>query len=280
MRGSTLARLFLGVAATASCVEVAAPDRQPPEEPGPITQLRLRLQPIPAPGWEHTFVGGDLTLRVAVLDARGVEQRSAGAELSLSDPTVASLIVNTIYDVVGQPMERQAKVEFLREGSVKVIARLGAAADTFAITVGPRPPLSTAIQVDSFAVIEHRYDCAVDCWYIVYAPVLRLRNASPSEARKLEWGRVTLASSRTSRCAIDHWFPPGLSQLYGRLDEYLWNNGLLFVAGDERIAADSASFEMLVRSLDGRAEMVEATGPVLPLESGATPPQFAEHWGC
>lgn len=276
--------LACGVVAlvAASCSEPSAPERTAPDPPPQNERsLQLFLQPISAPGWDHPFVGGDLRFRVAVYDAKNVRLPSADAEVSISDPLVANLSVMTIHDIDGKPKELEVGLDFVKEGTLKVIARLGSAADTFALVVGPRPPLSTTVQVDSFAVIEHHYDCPNGCYYVAYSPVVRLSNQATSGTTSLVWARVSLGGLRSSRCAIDSWMVPGETREYGRFHDYLWDNGILFVAGDERIQADSARFEMVIRSPEGRFEMVEATGPLIPLEAGASPPGPSAHaWGC
>lgn len=283
MRGVARTGLVFAIV-TASCGEPAAPVRAVPDPPAPIPKdgvHRLVLEPASTGDLQLLFVGGDLAFRVSAYDARGVNLPSADTKVDISDPFAANLDLVAILGIDGKPRDLRIGLEFMREGTLTLIARLGAAADTLTLVVGPPPPPSTTIQVDSFAIIEHRYDCPNGCHYIVYSPVLRLSHHGTGGQTNLVWARIALADLRSTRCPMGGWMSPGESREYGGFDPYLWNNTLLFVAVDDPITADVARLELLVRTQAGRYEMVEATGPLLPLASGATlPGPSALDWGC
>lgn len=152
------------------------------------------------------------------------------------------------------------------------------------LSVKALPPLGDALVVDSFAVVEYRESCAWDCPYLVYAPLLRLREPTGKVHADAVGVTVTIADATIGPCSGEFRVEPGVSQHVNPIHWYLWANELVLVRLDGvPLTADSASARVIVRDAHGRLSRIEARGPILrPTTKPVLPSSEGgiEYWWC
>lgn len=188
--------------------------------------------------------------------------REQDAAIGVSDPAVA--VLEAPANVVAR-----ASLRLVGPGQTTVYARSGSAVDSVIFEVFPAPPPTTALVVDSFKVIEHRATCAWDCPYLLYAPLLWLREPTGSataEVLGVQFGMPSLlagAPHQEQGSPCEAKFGPGQSAQVIRFDPYPWNNDLLFVSLEGIPLPDEpATARVVVRDSNGQLGLLDATGTI------------------
>lgn len=149
----------------------------------------------------------------------------------------------------------------------------------------PALPPTGALVVDSFTVIEYRASCVWDCPYLVYAPLLKLRESTNTGVAMVEGVEFTVPGMSTGMCRGTVTYSPGQSHHLNYIDPYLWSNDLILVGLDGiPVPGGLATARVLVRDSQGRYGTVEASAtiqrmvkvPHLP----APPPGWSSGWTC
>lgn len=251
-----------------------------PSNPAPrIDRIEIRGGGNTAP----IFVGARRSGAIHALTESHAVISSEGALIEVSDTTVARLSVSS-YGILGPVPRRDASfsVRFLKAGSVRVRARIGAVTDSLDFEVKPTPPPSEVIAVDSFAIVEFGAGCTTPCAYVAYAPVFRLRETTRAAAATLLGVDLVVGPMRSELCETDVRFEPGAAHTIAGVDPYLWNNDLILVRLDgSRVPADSATAVFYVHEGGGRYGTVQARGPILRIETNPViPPPPVWGWSC
>ena len=150
--------------------------------------------------------------------------------------------------------------------------------DTGQTVVGSAAP---SLVVESFTVVEFRPTCVGGCDYLIYAPLLELRETSGRPAW-LTSITFKLGSKTTGDCKGSSPFMPGASAYVDGFYDYLWSNDLIMVSLDGRPVADSvATVHATIRSADGTEAVLEATGTVQRMvPNPVLPPPRTNGWEC
>lgn len=152
------------------------------------------------------------------------------------------------------------------------------------VDIAPLPPPSTALVVDSFYVAEYRPACAFDCPYLVYVPVLKLREPTGVLTAEVLGVEFSIPTHTSGMCRGDRPFRPGAVHHLNGQFEYLWSNDLLFVSLDGTPVPDGdAHAEVLVRDHYGRIGLLQVVGPLrrMLVNPVFAPPEWPElGWAC
>jgi hypothetical protein len=232
------------------------------------------------------FVGAFLQLTILAYDSAGSEISTDRAVVSSSDEAVADIVkAGTVpmRDDAWRTWERlYVKVRLRSAGTVNLRVSLDNRSDSSHVVVAPSPVPGRALVVDSFTVVEYRASCVWDCPYLVYAPLLKLRE--PTGIRTVEVAAVefTLGEMTTGLCEGDVTYTPGLSKHLNGIDDYLWSNDLIFVSlGGDPLPADTATARVIIRNPGGSYSEVDATGPVVRMVANPIfPPPNPHGWRC
>ncbi len=292
MRHATIAALLatlLGTGcdrSTGPVLSSARPPEASPPSPGASTAVAsLRLQVT----GDAALVGGSASVTVLGFDASGALTLTDGAEISISDPSVAEVDLTHTIPVVDARTGRRSSqqvvtIGFGRPGTSTLRVAMGAVSATVTFQVEQAPP-STAVGVDSFVVYESPVSCASPCPYVIYWPVLKVRETSGEGYAQVVAVEVTLSTKRTGLCRGNVRLQPGSSEHVNRFDPYPWNNDLILVSLDGTpVPDDLATARLVVRDRFGRLGTVEARttirrmvkDPPLP----TAPPDAIPSWSC
>ena len=163
------------VAASGSCARPTEPAVGPDgiSAVAKVASLRILIDPA------SVFPGMRMTLGVGASDFQGNPLHTDDATISLSDTSVAKIeSAHTVLVDNGTGRLVREVLPVLRlyaPGTTYFKVTLRERSDSVLIRVLPTRLLSTALVVDSFAVVEYRVTCSFACPYIAYAPLLRLR---------------------------------------------------------------------------------------------------------
>lgn len=149
----------------------------------------------------------------------------------------------------------------------------------------PAPRPTGALVVDSFTVIEYRALCVWDCPYLVYAPLLKLRESTNSGWATVEGVEFTIPGMSTGMCRGTATYSPGQSHHLNYIDPYLWSNDLILVRLDGTPVPDGpATARVLVRDMEGHYGMVEVSAPIQRMVKSpnlpAPPSGWQSGWTC
>jgi hypothetical protein len=122
---------------------------------------------------------------------------------------------------------------------------------------------STALVVDSFTVIEYHADCTWACPFLVYAPLIWVREPTGRSRAVVEAVEFTIPTQhvgcRTPGLSID----PGMTAPLNGIDPYVWANDLIFVSPKGVPVPDGlATARVLVRDERGERGVLEAEAPI------------------
>lgn len=268
MRAAGVAFLLL----TAACAtgddtplapRAAAPFPPPPSAPSnapTATFLDVRTDT------ESAFVG---MRRRIHLEARTQRELLGTDDVFVSIGGTATVeLVQTLRFAMQEPSGRITQhqspiIKLLTPGTVIVRATLNGIADSVVFVVQSSPPPTMAIAVDSFSVVEYRDPCVGGCGYLVYVPVLKLREPTGAQSVEVVSVEFTIPGASTGMCRGDRSFPPGASlHLNGQFD-YLWSNDLIFVSLDGTpFPNGDATAEIIVRDAQGGYGRVFVSGPI------------------
>lgn len=267
-RGVRIAVVLCASCATNGESPVAVPADDRPSGParGPVSGPEVTSLRV----WTDTqsaFVG---MRRRIQLQARVGNQIAATADafVSIEGSATIALVETMQYDlrdINGRVTAQQTPViALLTPGTVTVRATLPGITDSVVFTVHPTPPPTTAMVVDSFAVLEYRERCGGSCNYVIYAPLLKLREPTGVQSVDVVSVEFTIPGARTGMCRGDRGFPAGTSLHLNGLFPYLWSNDLIFARIDGTSAPEGdATAEVFVRDAHGVYGRLFVTGPIV-----------------
>jgi hypothetical protein len=148
---------------------------------------------------------------------------------------------------------------------------------------GPSPTSNgTLLAIDTFTVIEYRPACAWACPYLIYAPLIKLREPTGKASVEVVSVEYTLGSKTTGVCRGSVVYGPGSSSYLDGIYEYPWENDLIFVSLDGTpLPGDVATAHLVVRSADGATVKLDATAPIQRMVSNPSfPAPRANSWLC
>jgi hypothetical protein len=202
-------------------------------------------------------------------DARGTRVSTDRAGITSSDPTIATVSETSVIPsrdgVTGWTWQDLSPViRLVAPGTVTVRVTLDGRSDSITVLVHPRPPDLGVLVVDEFKVVEYHVRCAWACPYLAYAPLLRLREPTGHNTATVVSMEFVLGALTTGVCSGSFVYTPGLSADLNLIDDYLWNNDMIFVSiSGQPLPGDVAYAYVVVRDADGSYSRIEATGPVL-----------------
>lgn len=273
------------VAASGSCARPTEPAVGPDGIPEFAKVAAFRILTDPA----SVFPGMRMTLSVAASNVVGNPLNTDEAAISVSDTSVAKIESAHIalVDIDGSGRLIRQVVPVLRlytPGTTYFKVTLRERSDSVLIRVLPTRLLSTALVVDSFAVVEYRVTCSFACPYIAYAPLLRLREPTGTVAAEVVGVEFRVGGLSTGFCRGSAHYEPGQSAHLNSIDPFLWNNDLIFVqVSGIPLPGDSATATVLVRSATGEYGFIDVSGPILRLPATyALPTSGAPNigWSC
>jgi len=221
--------------------------------------------------------------------ADGRPVRSDGVDITSSDPevsTLARLTSVSVRDLTRGTTTYAARLELAegKAGEATITATVGAASASLRVRVTHVPDRVSSMVVDSFVVVEYKDVCAWDCPYVVYAPLLKLRNPT-TERITVEMVAFSMPGHDTGWCnsgGID--YAPGERAHLNGIDPYLWANDLIFVHLDGARAPEGpAHARIVVRHADGSRARLEATGSIHRIVNGPAvlpPARPGVGWWC
>lgn len=168
------------------------PVAEPPGPPRVAASLALdRSVGVPVVGMRHW-------ISVSVVNQWAEPMSSEQATITTSDSAVVKL---ESYVSGGR---RQAFLDLVAPGTAIVTARLGSLTDTLVVEVHAVAPVSTALTVDSFRVIEY----VPTCWWscpdrLAYRPLLYLREPTGVGHADVVWVEFTAPDGEEMKCGDD-----------------------------------------------------------------------------
>jgi len=275
-------------AALAAC-DSCAPPTEPtvgPDGPPTVAKVAALRILIDSAG---VFPGMRLALGVEAADFQGNPLHTSEAAISVSDTSVAKIesAQTVLVDADGTGRLVREVLPVLRlytPATTYFKVSLRERTDSVLIRVRPTGLPSTALVVDSFAVIEYKVICSFACPYIAYAPLLRLREPTGAVAADVVGIEFRVGAVTTGFCRGSAHYGPGESAHLNPIDPYLWSNDLIFVQiSGVPLPGDIATAHVLVRSATGDYGFIDVTGPIqrLPATS-ALPTAGAPNsgWSC
>ena len=158
--------------------------------------------------------------------------------------------------------ELQRVLRFVGPGTADVVVTLGDRSDTIRVFVRGTPTNNPALVVDSFTVVEYRVQCAGGGWcpYLLYAPLLKLREPTGATTVEIISVEFTLGSRTTGVCRGSIFYAPGTSAYVDGIDDYPWANDLIFASPDGAGLPGDATAHVLMRDAQGDySELTTAT---------------------
>jgi hypothetical protein len=118
--------------------------------------------------------------------------------------------------------------------------------------------------VDSFTVIEYPVcRSASDCPYLLYAPLLKLREPTSKASAEVIGLEFTVPTKSIGMCVYSLRYGPGESAHVNGIDPYAWNNDFIFASLNGIPLPDGPAFaRVLVRDSKGAVGRIEVTGAI------------------
>jgi hypothetical protein len=215
------------------------------------------------------FPGRHRDVLVTVRSGAGRAPSVDEAQFSLSDGAVAGMgrIASRAW-VAGDSTtvtEIWASLELVRDGTTTVQVSLRGVTKGLTFNVRPDPPVSTAVAVDAFTVIEYAD--------LAYAPLVLLRETSGSAPVDVLWVEFSVPT-QTIQGDVCRGLDAGQAGYLSAIDPYLWNNDYIFVQADGTPLPDGpATARLLIRDALGNYGRVEASTTIQRMVSN---PQFPD----
>ena len=247
----------------------------------PPVSLRLSIDTA------ASYTGMVTRLTVLAFDEHTKEWISSdNANVSLSDDSIAEIVGRNIVPVLDPGTGRKwdelvVAIQLNRPGLLVVYVTLGDVVESVRLTVGPDLVPSSALAVDSFTVVEYRPSCAWDCPYLVYSPLLKLREPTGTRSVEIVAVEFRIGDMTTGVCHGSVTYGPGVSEFLTGVDDYLWLNDFIFVSVEGKPLEGEARARVIVREPNGAFGVIEATGSI---QRGVTNPDFPpprdSGWSC
>jgi hypothetical protein len=254
---------------TVPTVQDAEPDRpiaSVPASPAPV----LPAASIRIIGdTTHMWAGGRLVLQFEAFDLRGNRVSSAAAEVRVGNAAVARVARSWTYtmtDVQSKVVTSELKstIDLVSSGSTTIHVTLGAATDSITLQVASGPARTGALVVESFTVLEYRASCVWECPYLVYAPLLELRETTGTRQIEVVAVEFTMPTRTTGLCYTSRVYGPGVRAQVNGVEPYLWSNEMFVFSLDGTPLPDGpATARVIVRDANGVYGAVEATGTIV-----------------
>jgi len=216
----------------------------------------------------EAFVGLKLRLHVAAMNTQGSPMHSWSAQVTSSNPQVAAFdhseLVQMQYPNAASKSEVYLFISMTGEGKAVLRVRLGDVTDSVALNVRPLPPALNVLAVDSFTVVEYREQCAWACPYLIYAPLLKLREPTGRTYADVIAVEFSVPTMSTGYCTTGglH-FSGGLAAHVNYIDPYPWANDMIFASLNGTPVPDGpAKARVIVRDATGNYGLIEATAPI------------------
>jgi hypothetical protein len=235
------------------------------------------------------IVGEARRVTIQARDQTGASISTDDASVRSSDPSVVSITDGSIVPVqdgrTGRIWRELVPIlRFVAPGTATVYATLNGASDSVVLIVRPHPRASKSLVVDSFTVVEYRAQCAWACPYLVYAPLLKLRDSTAHTSVEVVSVEFAIGARTTGVCRGSRTYTPGLSAHLNWIADYLWSNDLIFVSLDGAPFSETiATAHVIAREADGSYSQVDATAPVQRMVSNPQLPTSSSSvsdWNC
>jgi hypothetical protein len=232
-------------------------------------------------------VGAVRLLTIEAHDDRGNHLSTDQAAVSSSNSSVVQVAearVVSMTDATGQTWKELYQVlRFVGPGIADVAVTLDGQSDNMQVSVRAVPTSQPALVVDSFTVVEYRTQCAAGGWcpYLLYAPLLKLREPTGKTTVEIISVEFTLGSHSTGVCRGSVYYAAGTSGFVDGIDDYPWNNDLIFASIDGTALPGDATAHVLMRDAQGNYSELTATTTVQRMVSNPTfPPPRGTGWLC
>ena len=233
-----------------------------PSTPEVVGRLILTLDT------REAFVGLKLRLHVAAMNTLGSPMNSFLAQVTSSNPQVAAFdrseLVQMQYPNAAAKSEVFLFISMAGEGNAVLRVRLGDVTDSVMLNVRPLPPALNVLAVDSFTVVEYREECAWACPYLIYVPLLKLREPTGTTFADVIAVEFSVPTMSTGYCTMGglH-FSGGLAAHVNSIDPYPWANDMIFASLNGTPVPDGpARARVIVRDASGNYGLIEATAPI------------------
>ena len=254
----------------------------PPNPPSVVGRLILTLDT------REAFVGLKLRVHVAATSAQGTPTDSWLAQATSSNPQVAALdraeLVRVQYPNAAAMNEVFLFFAMVGEGNAVLRVRLGDVTDSVVVNVRPLPLAMNVLAVDSFTVLEYREQCAWDCPYLIYTPLLKLREPTGRTFADVIAVEFSIPTMSTGFCTTGGMhYSSGLAAHVNYIDPYPWFNDMIFASLNGTPVPDGpAKARVIVRDATGNYGLVEATAPIQRMVAKPSFPAvpFAYSWSC
>jgi hypothetical protein len=225
-------------------------------------------------------------VRFVARDSLGRPLSTKSAVVTMSNSALAVIGLDTLPAQIlsGQTVdELQGVITFLDSGTETMRVTLGGVAQDFLLTVRPLPPVSTALAIDSFTIIESR-PCAA-CG-IAYDPILRLRAPSGGTAVDVIALSVTPPQTSSQFCSGTFTYAPGQTAdlIYYPSDPYDYRAPFETEVDGDPLPDGPATAQVIVRDAHGDFGLVQATGTIQRMVQSPALPRTGDSslldWSC
>ena len=211
------------------------------------------------------------------------------AIVTSSNPSVVSLSSRTTFNWKDRDGSQARGLKHIMTmtspGTAVLRASLSGITDSLVLTVMEVPRASSAIAIDSFTVLEYRAPCAWDCPYLVYAPLLKLREPTGSVPVYVLAVQFDVSTKSTGLCNVGQLrLGPGFTGHINAIDPYVWSNDMILVQLDGMpLPPGSAAVRIIFRDSAGNDGTIEANGEIQRLVRDPVFPESpfaAVYWSC
>jgi hypothetical protein len=231
-----------------------------PNSTAVFPSLVLQMQP------NAVYEGMTNWLDIFAFDRDRARVSTDKAVVTSSDPSVAAIVDSLVIPMTDASnrkwSERRLTLRLLKSGTATLRVTLGSVSKSLVVDVGAVAPSTTALVVDSFTVIEYPA-CATGCPYLLYAPLLKLREPTGKASAEVIGVEFTVPTKSIGMCAYSLRYGPGESAHVNGIDPYPWANDLIFVSLSGIPLPDGPAFaRVLVRDSKGVVGRIEVTGTI------------------